>query len=120
MTVHCEVPGTGKSFYEMETVRLDSPSELPRAADVVFIIQHASCNIDLMNKISVLVDGLDQAMRTQGLTSIRYAVVGFGGKHLHLDNAHVHTMDGQVFNTANKVGKFSAVTIYVGTIRLDR
>jgi len=106
MIVHCEVPDTGKSFYEMETVQLDKPADLPRAADVVFIIQHAPCNVDLMAKISALVDGLNKAMQTQGLTSLRYAVVGFGGKQLHLAEANVHTMDGQVFNTADKVGEF--------------
>jgi len=108
VTVRCEVPGTGRLFYEMDTVQLDKPADLPRAADIVFVIQHAPCNRNLMNKISTLVDGLDKAMRTQGLTSLRYAVVGFGGKQLHLADAHVHTMDGQVFNSANRVR-----TIYV-------
>jgi len=111
VTVRCEVPDTGKSFYEMETVRLDKPADLPRAADVVFIVQHAPCNADLMPKISAVVDGLDKAMQSQGLTSLRYAVVGFGGKQLHLINAHVHTMDGQVFNAANKVGEFYGITL---------
>ena len=106
VTVRCEVPDTGKSFYQMETVQLDRPADVPRAADIVFVIQHAPCNVDLMSKILALVDGLDKAMRTQGLTSLRYAVVGFGGRQHHLANAHVHTMDGQVFNTANKVGEF--------------
>jgi len=102
-SVRCEVPDTGRQFYELDTVQLDKPTDLPRAADVVFVIQHAPCNTDLMSKVSAVVDSLDQAMRSQHLTSIRYAVVGFGGKQLHLADAHVHTMDGQVFNSANKV-----------------
>jgi len=101
--VHCEVPGTGRQFYELETVQLDEPSDLPRAADIVFVIQHAPCNGDLMAKMSAVVDGLDKAMQSQGLTSRRFAVVGFGGRQLHLASPHVHTMDGQVFNSANKV-----------------
>lgn len=103
--VRCEVTDTGRLFYEMETVQLDKPMDLPRSADVVFVIQHAPCNLDLMSKITAVVDGLDKAMQSQELRSLRYAVVGFGGKQLHLANAHVHTMDGQVFNTASKVGK---------------
>ena len=107
--VRCEVPDTGRLFYEMETIQLDKPTDLPHAADVVFIIQQAPCNRDLMNKISTVVDGLDKAMRSQGLTSLRYAVVGFGGKQLHLANPHVHTMDGQVFNSANKVSNVTYI-----------
>lgn len=103
MTVRCEVPDTGRSFFDMDTVQLDSPTDIPRAADVVFVIQHAQCNDDLMRKMSTLVDGLHSAMRSQRLTSIRFAVVGFGGRQPHLSSAHVHTMDGQVFNSANKV-----------------
>jgi len=103
VTVRCEVPGTGKIFYEMDTVRLDKPADLPRAADIVLVIQHAPCNSDLMSKMATLVDSLDKALHTERLTSLRYAVVGFGGKQRHLVNAHVHTMDGQVFNSANKV-----------------
>ena len=107
--VRCEVPDTGREFYEMDTVQLDKPTDLPRAADVVFVVQHAACNVDLMNKIPALVDNLDKAMRAQHLPSLRYAVVGFGGKQLHLAKAHIHTMDGQVFNSANKVGELYVV-----------
>jgi len=103
VTVRCEVADTGRSFHEMETVQLDNSADVPRAADVVFVIQHAPCNRHLMSKMSALVDSLDKEMQSQRLTSLRYAVVGFGGKQLHLTRPHVHTMDGQVFNVANKV-----------------
>ena len=111
VTVRCEVPDTGRLFYELDTVQLDNPADLPRAADVVFVIQHAACNVDLMSKISALIDGLDNAMSAQGLTSLRYAVVGFGGTQ-HLTEAHVHTMDGQVFNSASKVSIFHVALSY--------
>jgi len=110
--VRCEVGDTGRQFYDMDTVQLDTPADLPRAADVVFIIQRAPCNFDLMSKISGLVDSLDKAMRAQDLPSLRYAVVGFGGRQLHLSNAHIHTMDGQVFNSANKVCKFYVLSFF--------
>jgi len=89
----------------MDTIQLDKP-DLPRAADVVFIIQHAPCNLELMSKLPVLVENLDNALRAQNLRSVRYAVVGFGGRQLHLAQPQIRTMDGQVFNSANKVGKF--------------
>jgi len=105
--VRCEVEGANRLFYETDTVQLNAPSDIPRAADVVFVIQHATCNAELMSKIPGLVDSLDKAMRAQHLPSLRYAVVGFGGRQTHLSDAHIHTMDGQVFNSANKV----AVTV---------
>jgi len=116
--VRCEVEGAGRQFYEMDTVRLNTASDVPRAADVVFIIQHAPCNADLMSKIPGLVDSLDKAMRAQDLPSLRYAVVGFGGRQTHLSDAHIHTMDGQVFNSANKVAVNS--TFYSRLVRQQK
>lgn len=101
--VRCEVPDTGKVFYEMETIKLEQPSDIPRAADIVLVIQHAPCNRDVLGRISGLVDNIDKAMQSEGLTSTRYAVVGFGGKQSHLMNVHTHTMDGQLFNSASKL-----------------
>lgn len=103
-TVRCEVPtATPRVFYELDSVTLDKPDDIPRAADVVFVVQHAPCNRDVLEKAAGLADSIDKAMRSEGLTSIRYAVVGFGGKQSHLSGAHVHTMDGQIFNVASKV-----------------
>jgi hypothetical protein len=101
--VRCEVPDTGKVFYEMETIKLEQPADIPRAADVVFVIEHAPCNRDVLGKILGLVDNLEKAMQSEGITSTRFAVVGFGGKQGHLSKPHVHTMDGQIFNTADKL-----------------
>jgi len=104
-TVRCEVPTTNKVFYELDQVTLDNENDIPRAADVVFVIQHAPCNRDVLEKIAGVADGIEKAMKAEGLTSTRFAVVGYGGKKSHLSGAHVHTMDGQIFtNTAKKVG----------------
>lgn len=97
------MPTANKVFYELDTIRLEDPNSIPRAADVVFVIQHARCNAEVMEKITGLVDSLDKAMRAEELTATRYAVVGFGGKKQHMSAAHVHTMDGQIFNSASKV-----------------
>jgi hypothetical protein len=101
--VRCEVANTGRVFYEMDTVKLSEPADIPRAADVVFIIQHATCNRNVLSKMTGLIDNMEKAMQTEGLTSTRYAVVGYGSKETHLNTAHVHTMDGQIFNTASKL-----------------
>lgn len=102
--VRCEVPTTNKVFYELDQITLENANDIPRAADVVFVIQHAPCNRDVLDKIAGLADGIEKAMKAEGLTSTRYAVVGYGGKKSHLSGAHVHTMDGQIFtNTAKKL-----------------
>jgi hypothetical protein len=102
VAVRCEVPSSNKVFYDTETIKLETPEDIPRAADVVFVVQHAPCNRNVLAKVVGLVDNLDKAMRRQRLTSRRYAVIGFGGKR-HLSVPHVHTMDGQIFNSMNKV-----------------
>jgi hypothetical protein len=103
--VRCEVPTTNNVFYELDSVTLDKPEDIPRAADVVFVVQHAPCNRDVLEKIAGLADSIDKAMRAEGVTSTRYAVVGFGGKKSHLTGVHVHTMDGQIFNFGRKLSQ---------------
>jgi len=41
-------------------------------------------------------------LQAEGLKNSRYAIVGYGGKG-HLSLSHVHTMDGLIFNTADKI-----------------
>jgi hypothetical protein len=101
--VRCEVPNTNRVFYELDRITLDNENDIPRAADVVFVIQHAPCNRGVTDKISGLADSIEKALKADGITSARFAVVGFGGKMAHLGDAHVHTMDGQIFNSAKKL-----------------
>jgi len=99
--VSCEVPFTTDKFYEGEEKRV-SDSAVPMTADVVFLIQHAPCNKDLLTKIRDFATSMDNALKAEGLKSNQYAVVGYGGKG-HLAQPRVRTMDGQVFNTAQKI-----------------
>ena len=85
-------------------------------ADVVFVMQHAPCNRDLVDKVRGIVDDLNKAMNLEGITSTRYALVGFGGKS-HMGTAHIHTMDGQIFYTASKVLQSNFETAEAGTER---
>jgi len=99
--VRCEVPFTSDKFYEGETKSM-SGSDVPKTADVVFVVQHASCNSDVIDKIRNVIDDLDKALKADGLKNSQFAVVGFGGQG-HLSTPSVRTMDGQIFNSANKV-----------------
>ena len=99
--VRCEVPFSSDKFYEGETKSL-SGSDVPKTADIVFVVQHASCNKDIVDKVKTVIDDLDKALRTDGLKNSQYAVVGFGGQG-YLSSPSIRTMDGQIFSTANKV-----------------
>lgn len=102
--IRCEVDTeTPTVFHELESVTLDSDDNIPDAADVVFVVQHAPCNRDIVRRVAGLAINIDKAMDAEGINDVRYAVVGFGGKQKHLTPAHVQTMDGQIFNSANKL-----------------
>jgi hypothetical protein len=103
--VRCEAPDSGRTYYESSSFQFSSTTPAPKIADVVFIVQHSPCNRALLGKVKDLVDDLDKAMtREEGLTNARYAIVGFGGKD-HLASPHIHTMDGEIFNAANKISQ---------------
>jgi hypothetical protein len=112
--VKCEVPISADKFYEGETKTLNS-GEVPKTADIVFVVQHSQCNKDVVDKLKGVVDDMEKALRAEGLKNSQYAVVGFGGQE-HLSLAHVHTMDGQLFNAANKVAAtFNGFSVDSGT-----
>lgn len=104
VSVRCEVPDSERTYYESSTFKFTTEVPAPKIADVVFIVQHSPCNKDLLDKVKGLVDDLDKAMTVEGMSNTRYAIVGFGGKD-HLSTPHIHTMDGQIFNTANKISQ---------------
>src|SRR6218665_1049011 len=102
--VRCEAPDSGRTYYESSTFQFNEAAPAPKIADVVFIVQHSPCNKGLLSKVKDLVDDLNTAMTREELSDTRYAIVGFGGKD-HLTTPHIHTMDGQIFNTANKISQ---------------
>lgn len=115
--MRCEVGDSSSPQFESSTFTYDETNRAPKAADVVFIVQHSSCNKDLLDKVKGLVDDLEKAMRAEDLTSTRYSIVGFGGKD-HLRSPHTHTMDSQVFNSANKVVQgLSRFNLEAGDVR---
>lgn len=112
--VRCEVPFTSDKFYEGEAKTLNA-GDVPKTADVVFLIQHAACNKDVVDKLKAVVDDMEKAFKSEGLKNTQYAVVGFGGQD-HLSVPQVRTMDGQIFNSANKVAStFSGFSLEGGS-----
>jgi len=99
--VQCEVSLSSDKFYEGELKTLES-DQVPQAADIVFLVQHAPCNRDVIDKVKGAIDDLDKAFRSKGIKSTQYAVIGFGGME-HLNPAQIRTMDGQIFSSASKV-----------------
>jgi hypothetical protein len=101
--VKCEVPSHPTLNYAQSSAQLTlSEDKVPMTADVVLLLQHAPCNGALLNKLRAAVDDLDNALKAEGLQNNHFAVVGFGGRG-YLEQPSIRTMDGQTFNTANKV-----------------
>jgi hypothetical protein len=58
---------SGRSLFEGESVMLNEAQEnVPRSADVVFMIQHGSCNKAPVDKLKTLVDEIEKAYRMRG------------------------------------------------------
>ena len=76
-------------------------SAVPQSADVVFVIQHADCNRDVVSQLSAAIDDLEQSLTQKGLTNNHYGIVGYGSMG-DLNEPHVHTMDGLIFNDMQK------------------
>jgi len=90
-----------EKFYEGQIKKFDE-NTVPKSADVVFVIQHAQCNRDVVSKIRESINDMLNAFSATGLREVRFAVVGFGGSD-HRSIAHTHTMDGQIFAEASQV-----------------
>jgi hypothetical protein len=99
--VQCEVTQTSDKFYEGEVRTLET-DQVPQAADVVFVVQHAPCNSDVIEKVKGVLNDLDNAFKSKGMKSTQYSVVGFGGME-HLNPAQIRTMDGQIFSSVSKL-----------------
>eukprot|EP00914_Ancora_sagittata_P028296 GHVO01055748.1.p1 GENE.GHVO01055748.1~~GHVO01055748.1.p1 ORF type:complete len:433 (+),score=60.24 GHVO01055748.1:133-1299(+) len=98
--VRCEIETLGAEFTEGQNFTLQGET-VPQSADVVFILEHAECNQEVLNKLKDVVDDMEVAYKRMGITNNRYSIVGYGASG-SLNAAHVRTMDGQIFNTHDK------------------
>lgn len=76
----------------------------PQSADVVFVVEQASCLRDI--PVEELALKLDVALKRQGLTGNRFAVVGFGGDASETFRApHTLSTEGQVWTSGRHLEK---------------
>ena len=68
--VRCDMDN-GRSFFEGDSVTLsETAGNVPQAADVVFMIQHAECNSAAVERVKNFVDEMDKAFRTRGMSCL--------------------------------------------------
>ncbi|KAK3927268.1 Apolipophorin, partial [Frankliniella fusca] len=76
----------------------------PQSADVVFVVEQAACLRSL--PVEELALKLDVALKRQGLTANRFAVVGFGGNETETFRApHAISTEGQTWITGRHLDK---------------
>ncbi len=95
---------SGQIVSEGEEVKI-SNTEVPQAADIVFVVSHKECNKDAVTKITNIVSQMERSLKSEGLKDNRYGLVGYGGKGI-LSKPHIYTVNGQVFAAKNKFGDF--------------
>ena len=85
---------------EGETVTLEN-SDVPKAADVVFVVSHKSCNRDVIARLEDIVNQMIRNFKQSGVRDVRFGLVGYGLPGT-LGGPHSHTFEGEIFNTGNK------------------
>ncbi|XP_014669661.1 PREDICTED: apolipophorins-like [Priapulus caudatus] len=98
--VICETDRTRHFKNDVYEIGEDSTQDIDiqQYADVVFIVEEKQCNKIAVRSLVDLAKDLDTSLQENGLTSNRYALVGYGGYGVH-DAPHVHTSKSRVFTT---------------------
>ena len=90
-----------KHFIEGENITMNK-GETPEAADIVFVIQHHTCTQEPIEQLQEIADKIYKAYKADSIKDIEFAVVGFGGKGVE-QGPHIHTMEGRLFNSREKL-----------------
>ncbi|XP_006820902.1 apolipophorins-like [Saccoglossus kowalevskii] len=99
--VSCEKP-LGDVFHKNEKIKLtEGEMNVPKSADVVFVVEEKSCNKDSAENLHELVRKIEAEFKSQGLQDNRFGLVGYGGDHVH-SKEHSHTIDSKLFNKGRK------------------
>ena len=97
--VRCELEnGQVMGSGEMRTLQ---QNEVPRSADVVFIVEQKPCVNG--TRLSNLPVAIDSALREMGIEQNRFAVVGFGGRGELLNRPHVRTAEGEIWANSKSI-----------------
>jgi hypothetical protein len=85
------------------------PPEVPtkiqdplQEADVVLVVEEKPCaEGKIEGNLAAIIDKLNTELNRNNIENNRFGLVGFGGKGVH-NRPHIHTIDGAIFNQANK------------------
>lgn len=104
ISVSCKLED-GSSIFSGENVTIgeDAYVKPPMSSDIIILIEEAPKLKDF--NILTAINKLDNALRNEGLTNNRYAVVGYGGSGAYF-RPHIRTSSGQVWSS-NTLLKFS-------------
>lgn len=94
----CSAPGE-ESLREGDNARVEG-NQLPKAADIVFVVDERPCMKWSQGKIPDLGRRVKAELEKKGLFSIQFGVIGFSGEGVHYA-PHFHTGNGQVSMNLN-------------------
>ena len=98
-TVKCS-DNNANPMQEGQTITLDK-NQVPKAADVVFVISHKSCNREVLGRLGDMVDQMIRNFKQSGVRDVRFGLVGYGLSGT-LGGPHSHTFKGEIFNTGSR------------------
>ncbi|GAB6026545.1 hypothetical protein CHUAL_012965 [Chamberlinius hualienensis] len=94
-------------------------AEVPKSADVVFVVEQKVCNrqilLDSLDEVSI---ELDKELTSSGLTNNHYGIVAFGGEGIE-SHAHPHTARGKLLTDARSVKLALKNLVFAGTSPSD-
>lgn len=97
----CKAPDD--TIFSHGDVKRFQDAEVPKSADVVFIIEQKECNRRiLLESLDEVAKDLEKELKNSGFTNNRYGIVGFGGEGAQ-KGPHSHTAHGQLFTDASSV-----------------
>jgi len=90
-------------------------------ADIVFVVSESKKMDGRGNpadQLDALVDNMEKTLKAEGINNNRYMIIGFGGDDIHAP-AHQHTVDGRIFNTAERFSKGAKALSFQGKYATD-
>ena len=76
--------------------------QVPKKADVIFVIEHAECNGVITENLKDIAEDIQTQMIQRNLDDVKFGVVGYGSEG-YLREAHSHTIDSQLVNSVDKL-----------------
>jgi len=70
------------------------------------------------DQLDALVDNMEKTLKAEGINNNRYMIIGYGGDDIHAP-AHQHTINGRIFNTAQRFAKGAKALSFQGKYATD-